>query len=523
MLSTDFLFYICTAAILLLFYSVRTPVLQTLVLSAGSFAMYATEGLPFLLLLIANTAFTAVCSFMIAYYEPRRAKLAMIAGVAANVGVLAVFKYKQLLLPIHPEPSVPWLREFLAFGLPIGISFYTFHGVSLLVDVWRNPEVLRHRQNFALHGLDTALYLAFFPQLVAGPITRGKMFFPQIDVKRLRDVAWADALTNIIVGLFLKRVIADNLNPLTLPLTDSRTYAGTPHGELIAMVIGYSAQIFADFAGYSLIAIGIAQLFGYRLPDNFNQPYRAQSITEFWRRWHMSLSAWLKEYLYIPLGGNRRGPVRTYANLLIVMGLGGLWHGADWKFALWGLWHGAWLCVERLFGIEERSRGAFGFFRMVLTFSIVTLGWLFFRLSSLSDIGLLLHQFAEPWRQLNTSLTGWVNVVMIYTLCGIALLFHLPPRYEGRVDRWDALRRASAPYLCGFLLGLVLTATTHPATAVFMLVMLLVLLVVPIRYFSSPHGWDAQLNSLRPYGLGFLAAAVVMSSGSRQAFIYFQF
>ena len=249
------------------------------------------------------------------------------------------------------------------------------------------------QNNVLLHCLDTGLYLSFFPQLVAGPITKGKMFFPQIVAKRLRDVEWANATRNIIVGTFLKRVVADNLNPLTLPLTDKRYYAGTPQGDLLAMIIGYSAQIFADFAGYSLIAIGVAQLFGYRLPDNFNQPYLAQSITDFWRRWHMSLSAWLKEYLYIPLGGNRLGPIRTYINLLIVMGLGGLWHGAAWKFAIWGLWHGALLAFERLLGVGETSRGPVVVLRVLLTFSLVTFGWLFFRLSSLADIVPLLSQF----------------------------------------------------------------------------------------------------------------------------------
>ena len=219
------------------------------------------------------------------------------------------------------------------------------------------------------------------------------MFFPQIVAKRLRDVEWANATRNIIVGTFLKRVVADNLNPLTLPLTDKRYYVGTPQGDLLAMIIGYSAQIFADFAGYSLIAIGVAQLFGYRLPDNFNQPYLAQSITDFWRRWHMSLSAWLKEYLYIPLGGNRLGPLRTYMNLLIAMGLGGLWHGAAWKFAIWGLWHGALLAFERLLGVGETSRGPVVVLRVLLTFSLVTFGWLFFRLSSLADIVPLLSQF----------------------------------------------------------------------------------------------------------------------------------
>lgn len=478
MLSTDPVFFACAVTIFIVFYSFRSPLLQTMILTVGSFAMYATEGLSFLLLLAASSALTAVCSFLAAGNNPRRAKAAMFAGVVINMAVLAGFKYKQLLIPLHTQPNVSWVQDFLAFGLPIGISFYTFHGVSLVVDSWRSPDILRHRKNFFAHCLDTSLYLSFFPQLVAGPITKGKMFFPQIVAKRLSDVPWAAAATNIIVGMFLKRVIADNLNQLTLPLTDSRTYAGTPQGELLAMVIGYSAQIFADFAGYSLIAIGVAKLFGYRLPDNFNQPYLAQSITEFWRRWHMSLSAWLKEYLYVPLGGNRLGPVRTYLNLLIVMGLGGLWHGADWKFAVWGLWHGGLLALERLFGVGEPGHGPIGVLmavvRIPLTFALVTVGWLFFRLTYLSDIGLLYDAFASPWVDVSVTNTGMADVTTIYALSAVIVLFHFPVHYLRSFARIDTLL-------------------------------------------------DSAILRVRPYTLGLLLAVILMASGSRHAFIYFQF
>jgi alginate O-acetyltransferase complex protein AlgI len=463
MLSTDLLFHICAATIFALFYLTRSALVQTLVLAAGSFAMYATEGLPFLLLLTASSALTAVCSFFAAGRTPRYATAAMVAGVTINLAVLATFKYRELLLPLHAQPSVPWVREFLAFGLPVGISFYTFHGISLVVDAWRSPDVLRHRASFLRHCLDTALYLSFFPQLVAGPITKGKMFFPQIVAKRLRDVPWAEAATDIIVGLFLKRVIADNLNQLTLPLTDARTYPGTPQMELLAMVIGYSAQIFADFAGYSLIAIGVAKLFGYRLPDNFNQPYLAQSITEFWRRWHMSLSAWLKEYLYVSLGGNRRGPVRTYVNLLIVMVLGGLWHGADWKFAVWGLWHGALLAIERLLGIGEPGRGLIGMLlvlvRVPLTFVLVTIGWLFFRLTHLGDIILLFDEFRKPLRAVFSTTSGQADTLCIYLLSAIVLLFHLPVALVPFRDRVDAFASAARPYTLGVLIAVILMAS----------------------------------------------------------------
>ena len=206
-----------------------------------------------------------------------------------------------------------------------------------------------------------------------------------------------------------------------------------------------------------------------RLPENFNQPYLSQSITDFWRRWHMSLSAWLRDYLYFPLGGNRRGRVRTYLNLMIVMGLGGLWHGADWKFAIWGLWHGAWLVIERLFGLGEASSGLVAVFRIVITFSLVTSGWLFFRLSSLEDLVLLLEQFGMEWRPLDAYLMAKADVATIYALSAAVVFFHFPSQYAG-IFKWRGLSQA-----------------------------------------------------IEPYALGLLVAAIFMASGSRHAFIYFQF
>jgi alginate O-acetyltransferase complex protein AlgI len=474
MLSTEVLFYVCTLAILIAFYTVRSAVLQTAVLSIGSFAMYATEGLVFFIILCGSCVLTAVCSFIAADPDPKRARNAMIAGVVINLGVLVIFKYKQLLIPASVAPPQSWVGQFLALGLPIGISFYTFHGISLVVDAWHNGAIVQRQagkeRRFLHHFIDTSLYLSFFPQLVAGPITKGKSFFPQIEFKRFLDIPWSAAASDIIIGLFLKRVVADNLNQLTTPLTDARTFSAMPPSELIAMIVGYSAQIFADFAGYSLIAIGVAKLFGYQLPINFNQPYLSQSITEFWRRWHISLSSWLREYLYYSLGGNRRGPYRTYVNLLIVMGLGGLWHGADWKFALWGLFHGALLAIERLLGIEERSRGLVGLFRMALTFSLVTFGWMLFRLNSLSDVWLLFSTLFSSEMQLHHRQSGLAEVVSIWLLTSIVVLAHIP------TDRL----KANAT-LAGFY------------------------------------------SKVRPYYLGFLVAVILMASGSKYAFIYFQF
>src|SRR6185295_13423636 len=261
-------------------------------------------------------------------------------GIAFNLALLAFFKYKLLFI----DPASPSLVDFapldflLKLPLPIGISFFVFHNISLLVDLTREksaPPTL----------IDVFLYIIFFPQLVSGPITRAEMFMPQIKPKYFADIAFVEAAKWILVGFFFKLYVANNLNEMT-------SYMSFPLYETLQtqdkwlLVILYGYQIYADFFGYSSIALGLALLFGYRLPPNFNLPYVATAFSDFWARWHMSLSAWLRTYLYIPLGGNRFGPGRTYLNLMIVMGLGGLWHGAGLSYLVWGLLHAILLVTE---------------------------------------------------------------------------------------------------------------------------------------------------------------------------------
>ena len=288
-------------------------------------------------------------------------------AVIMNLALLGVFKYLPFLAGMMPFLPAEWVVALKAIPLPIGISFYTFHGISMIVDVSRG-EVTREGDalvsggsrsgRFAKGVRDIGFYLLFFPQLVAGPIVKAKEFWPQIAAKKLGDIPWKQVTRALIAGYFLKVFVADNLSEHTAYLATSGEGMGqgSPF-NLVPLLYGYTFQIFADFAGYSLIAIGLAAMFGYRFPINFNFPYLSTSITEFGRRWHMSLSAWLRDYLYIPLGGNRKGPGRTYVNLFLVMFLGGLWHGAEWKFALWGSLHGLLLALERLWGRRRQGTG----------------------------------------------------------------------------------------------------------------------------------------------------------------------
>jgi len=348
------------------------------------------------------------------------AKCWLCATVALNLAFLAFFKYAGFLAAFLPEtPASETLKLWLTgIPLPVGISFYTFQGISLVVDVWRNDISPQTSHSLAGRGRgrirsirDTSFYISFFPQLVAGPIVKAHEFVDQIAAKRFADIDWITVRRSLILGYFLKIVVADNLAEQTGVLTlGAEKLAGGSPINLMSLLYGYSFQIFADFAGYSLIAIGLGALFGYKLPQNFNFPYLSTSITEFWRRWHLSLSSWLRDYLYFPLGGNRKGSGRTYFNLFLVMFLGGLWHGAAWKFALWGSLHGLALAAERLGGsVFLKSGGAVNqkesqatdssskpnhriteslkhLLQWLITFHLVTALWLTFMMPDMASI-----------------------------------------------------------------------------------------------------------------------------------------
>lgn len=338
----------------------------------------------------------------------QRARRWLWISVTLNLGFLAFFKYAGFLVRMIPEsivsePVAGWVSDI---PLPVGISFYTFQGISLLIDAWRNDISKQTVVRLSAQGRerigsirDTSFYVSFFPQLVAGPIVKAHEFVDQIGAKTTRDIDWTTVRRSLITGYFLKIFVADNLAEQTGVLTlgaDRLVEMSSISG--ICLLYGYCFQIFADFAGYSLIAIGLGALFGYKLPPNFNFPYLSTSITEFWRRWHLSLSSWLRDYLYFPLGGNRKGAGRTYFNLFLVMFLGGLWHGAAWKFALWGSLHGLFLGVERL--VMRRSKPAsrpkrtgttfamipLRIVQWAVTFHLVTFLWLTFMMPDMASI-----------------------------------------------------------------------------------------------------------------------------------------
>jgi len=357
------------------------------------------------------------------YFENKlsKKKIFALVGVFFNILVLSFFKYSPLFGNILKEfDNVNGVGEFLILvPLPIGISFYTFQGVSLVVDLFRSNHqsecpLFKVNKNFKIHYVNTIFFISFFPQLVAGPIVKAYEFYPQIKIKYFKDVDLYGVVKILILGYFLKMVIADNLKDQTFWMTYPY-FEALSSLTLASLLIGYSVQIFSDFAGYSLIAIGVAKLYGYNLPTNFNFPYISKSFSEFWSRWHISLSSWLKEYLYIPLGGNRKGEYRTYINLAIVMLLGGLWHGAAWSYMVWGGYHGTLLVLERYLKsmIILPSSKYIQFIKIIVVFTFVTFGWLLFKLPEFNQVLLYIQSLIN-----NTDINhnkGLIILVFFYS------------------------------------------------------------------------------------------------------------
>lgn len=339
----------------------------------------------------------------------RRAILAL--SLVTNLGLLAFFKYAGFLILVARDllgpAAVGSLSPEFALALPMGISFYTFQSMSYTIDVYR-----RHLR--AIHGFwPFFLFISFFPQLVAGPIVRAVEFLPQLPrPRRLRPRVAYEGAWLVISGFFLKMVCADNLAVYVDEHWERGTWDDTGSGFALWLALMFSGQIFADFAGYSSIARGTAYLLGYRLPINFNAPYLAASFKNFWERWHMTLSRWLRDYLYVSLGGNRRGAIRTYVNLMLVMLLGGLWHGAAYTFIVWGGLHGAALAVERLLGLHrDRGRGRFLAIRcawFLVVQGVVLTAWIFFRSRSMEQAGDILRNIAglDQWALGTMELVG---------------------------------------------------------------------------------------------------------------------
>src|SRR6266849_1224082 len=370
------------------------------VLVLASYYFYAQWDWRFCFLLAFSSAVSYAAGRLIGATADRdRRRLIVGIAVALHLGLLGVFKYLDFFVLSANELArmlgLTHELPFLEILLPVGISFFTFHAISYVTAVYRGDA------GVCRNPLDMALYMSFFPQLVAGPIVRAAYFLPQLARPSAEPIPIAPALLLILGGLFKKVVIANYLaTGLVDPVFAAPTSYGAP--DLLLAVYGYAVQIYCDFSAYSDMAIALAALLGFRFPANFNQPYRAERLREFWQRWHISLSTWLRDYLYRPLGGNRHGRLKTYRNLLLTMLLGGLWHGAAWKFLAWGALHGGGLAIERMAEpwLGRRSTSLFGqIVATVIVFHFVCLAWIFFRAEDFTVAGNFIAGFARGWSE----------------------------------------------------------------------------------------------------------------------------
>lgn len=425
--------YFLFLGIVLLLYYATTQRVQNYLLLAASYLFYSFWDWRYLSLILLST----VVDFCVAQAIARtdhaaRRKLWLALSLGVNLGILCFFKYFDFfihnaaaaLTRIGLEPNLPVLNILL----PVGISFYTFQTMSYTIEVYRGQ--MRPVRNL----VDFALYICYFPQLVAGPIERPQNLVPALQAKRrVNGEQIVSGCVLILIGLFRKIVIADGLSTQIDPIFSSPALYSSP--ELFMGLFLFSLQIYCDFAGYSDIARGSSRLLGIELMENFNQPYFAANISEFWQRWHISLSSWLRDYVYIPLGGNRHGSFNTYRNLMVTMLVGGLWHGAAWTFVVWGALHGLYLIAFRLASrvwpfrtnAEAAQFGPQRLLGMAITFPLVMLTWVFFRAPGLSaSIEFIRH--AAELRRLEMWSTVWP--VMLAPLL-LVLLIDVP-QFVGR-------------------------------------------------------------------------------------------
>ena len=447
---------------------------KNLWLIAASLLFYAFSGLWYVLLLL----FSVLCNYIAGLFVSGR-KPVLYAAVAVNLGILGVFKYLGFLAQTvnHlPGVSVP----VPSIVLPVGISFFTFQGLSYVIDVYRNEQLKSTKFS------DVLLYISLFPQLVAGPIVRYEDVAHEV---RSRSHTWenlARGLRRFIIGLSKKLLIADVCGSVVAQVYGADASILDSRAAWLGAVC-YLMQIYFDFSGYSDMAIGLGLCFGFHFRENFNYPYISSSIKEFWRRWHISLSTWFREYLYIPLGGNRKGTAKTYRNKLIVFFFTGLWHGANWTFIVWGLWHGFFIVAEdlvaKLTGKDRHSRNskrrAAGIAKHLYTLLVVLIGFVIFRADTMSQaVAMVAAMFSGVHATAQTGLL-LAQCMTPLTLCALAagVVFSIPvlPAILHRTDALTQNAQRAVRVLGGaVLLMLLVTDILHLSAASY----------VPFIYFQ---------------------------------------
>lgn len=426
--SIDFLIFL---PIVILIYFLTPHSIRWLILLISSYYFYMSWNPNYIILIIIVTLinyFAAIGIFKTKRILNKRIYLWI--GIISSLSILFFFKYFNFVSNSVSDFlrlfSIQWDPFLLNILLPVGISFYIFQVIGYIIDVYTGK--VKPEKHFGIF----ALYVSFFPQLVAGPIERAKHLLPQFRKKHdFNYDFFISGLKIMLWGFFLKIVIADRLSIVVNQVYNNvGLYSGIP---LILATYFFAFQIYCDFAGYSFIAIGVAKIMGFDLMENFRRPYFSQSISEFWRRWHISLSSWFKDYIYIPLGGNRVPVKRWYFNLVIVFFVSGIWHGANWTFIIWGLLHGFYLVFSLIttnirkkiynFLLISKNQLFFNLFNVFITFHLVLLSWIFFRANSLSDV---IYIFTHLFKNINLNFSGiflglgWIELII--AVCSILFL-----------------------------------------------------------------------------------------------------
>ncbi len=422
MVFSSSIFLFLFLPIVLIVYFMLKKGFRNFFLLIASLFFYAWGEHLLVLLMVASVCVNYVFGILITFFQEKKLvfhkKLILIIGVCANFALLLYYKYASFIVVNLSELGLNISCDVSSIALPVGISFFIFQSVSYLIDVYR--EEVRGQTNV----INLGVYIALFPQLIAGPIVRYVDISKEIVKREVTVDLFKEGISRFITGFVKKILIANNVGFLADKIFSQ------PVDNLSTVtswlgVVCYSLQIYYDFSGYSDMAIGLGKMFGFNFKENFMYPYVSKSIKEFWRRWHISLSTWFKDYLYIPLGGNRKGQLRTYINLIIVFFATGLWHGASWNFVFWGIFHGVFLIGERIFSVKLKS--SLSFLSHIYTLLVVMIGWVFFRLESFSDaISFLVKMFSFDVgvdQQVYLYLDSYMVIIIVF-----AILFSMPIR-----------------------------------------------------------------------------------------------
>lgn len=406
--STFFIFFFLPA-VLLVYFAVPKK-LKNFVLFFFSLVFYSWSEPVYILIMLFSTFFDYTNGLLIERFQFKQkygaAKMVLICSIVVNLGILGFFKYNNFFVQ-NINTLVGSNLPLMNIVLPIGISFYTFQTMSYTIDVYRKEVVAQH------NIINFGAYVTMFPQLVAGPIVQYKDIETQLNSRKITVIGFSYGIKRFIIGLAKKVLLANNVGLIWEQISGG-SLGTLPASEAWLGAIAFSFQIYFDFSGYSDMAIGLGEMFGFHFKENFNYPYCAKSITDFWRRWHISLGSWFREYVYIPLGGNRKGLGKQLFNIVIVWCLTGFWHGASWNFVIWGLYFGVLLIIEKVFLLKRLSRHKF--FSHIYTIILVIISWMIFAFDDISNVGLYLKAL------FGLNGVGFLSSASNYLICSNAIL-----------------------------------------------------------------------------------------------------